>query len=250
MVQLPTLYPEVREVEAPPGKGMHGYYRKPNGWIVVAATTPSNRGHYEYKGFRFLPQYGEFVNGTFYGEAKERDARGVPWNPADEPWRLLFQKGGAKEFCPDQIIAHRWHIRPPYKEVTFPQLEGADITDVPCPECDKFVACALRPQEATRMLKTHLMSKIDERHEYTVSDLRELGKEWELNFETSRTRHIQKEAPAKSVEEPLPEALAPGEAKLNREFQCSCGWAPPTTVKRPDSALRFHQRRCKSVAQS
>ena len=245
VLEAPTMYPEVREVVTAPGKGLHGYYRKADGWLSVASTTPSNRGHYEEKGFTFLAQYGQFANGTFHGVAKERDARGVPWNPADEPWRLLFQKGGAKEFPADQIIAYRWHIRPPYREAIFPQLKGVDITDLPCPECDMFVASSQRPQEATRMLKTHLMSKTNERHAYTIADLRELGKEWDLDFETSRTRHVPKEVARKSLEaeEPIP-IMEQGEAKLNLDHQCKCGWAPPITSKRPDMALKFHARRC------
>ena len=131
---LPSLFPDVREAAAPPGRGKHGYYRKTNGWIVTGATTASNRSGYEYKGFIFLARYGEFANGQAFGAPKEQDARGVPWNPFMEPWRLIFQKGGAGEFPIDQIVAMGWHLRPPYREVKFPQLAGVNITDFPCPE--------------------------------------------------------------------------------------------------------------------
>ena len=100
--EAPTLYPEPIEVAAPPGKGKHGYYRRLDdggpaaGWIVIASTSPSNRADYEYKGFTRLPAYGEFKNGSAQPRAKarEKDARGNPWNPALEPWRLIFQLNG------------------------------------------------------------------------------------------------------------------------------------------------------------
>jgi len=242
MTQAPTLYPEIREVEGPPGKGLHGYYRKANGWIVVASTTSGNREGYEYKGGTFLPMYGQFANGTFQGAARERDARGVPWNPADEPWRLIFQKGGAKEFPVDQIIAYHWHVRPPYKEAKFPQLQGVEIEDLPCPECDKGIFSSPNLQEAAVMLKAHLTSGINDRHKYTPTDLRELGQEWGLNFETARTRKAAKRLPDKSLEgEEAPE-MTVGEMQVNEEFKCHCGWAPPATSKRPTQSLKFHQR--------
>jgi hypothetical protein len=188
MTEAPTLYPTPVEVAPPPGRGQHGYYHKANGWVVVAATTPSNKADYEYKKHVFLPQYGEFVPDTADPRAnpKGADDKGMPWNSALEPWRLIFQRDGAKEFPVDQIIAYRWHIRPPYKEVTFPQLEGIDITDYPCPECDKGIFSSPNPQEAARQLRTHLTSAISESHKYSATDLRELGKEWGIDFDTAR----------------------------------------------------------------
>lgn len=198
-VEAPSLYPQVREVEAPPGKGHHGYYRKPDGWIVVASTSPSNRSDYEYKGFRFLPRYGQFVYGTHGGQPRERDARGIPWNPADEPWRLFFQKGGAKEFSIEQIIAYRWHLRPPYREIEFPQLKGVEIHDLPCPECDTAFSSTVL-SEAVSHLRTHLTSGVNRQHSYSVTDLRELGKEWDIDFETARLGKRKKEIPSLAEE--------------------------------------------------
>ena len=189
----PSLFPEPVEFAPPPGRGLHGYYRKPDGWIVVAATTPSNRSGYEYKGFTFLPQYGEFANGTNELTAKQnaRDDRGNPWNPAIEPWRLIFQRDGASAFPIDQIIAFHWHLQPPYKEVKFPQLEGVDITVYPCPECDRGVFSSINPLEASGQLRTHLTTGVNKRHEYTPTDLRELGKELEIDFDSARIGRVQ-----------------------------------------------------------
>lgn len=235
----PTLYPEPLQTNAPPGKGKIGYYRKPDGWIVLAATTPSNRADYEYKGFVFLPAYGQFDNGTAEPRARqnERDARGNPWNPAMEPWRLIFQQGGAKEFCVDQIIAYRWHIRPPYREVRFPQLEGLEITNYGCPECDKGLFSSLNAAEAAQMLRTHLTCKTDGQHNYTPKDLADLGKEWNIDFETARagrrTVTVQ-EAPEMEAEDTV-EVLTTG-----KSYVCgACGYEP--TGKSPWLALRNHK---------
>ena len=240
MTDAPTLYPEPIEAHAPPGKGRHGYYRKPDGWIVVAATTPSNRSDYEYKGFTFLPQYGEFTNGSAQprAAAKERDARGNPWNPALEPWRLIFQLNGAKEFPVDQVIGYRWHIRPPYREVSFPQLAGIEITNYGCPECEKGVFASINPLEAAQMLRTHLTSAIDAQHKYSPSDLAGLGKEWDIDFDSSRMgrRTVTFEEPEKPT---VVEPVLPGKDQA-KEYKCqNCGYEP--TGKSPWLALRNHK---------
>lgn len=182
----PTLYPELQQASPLAStKGRHGYYRKANGWISIGSLTPANRDHYEQKGFTYLVRYGQFRNDgdiTGRGSATEKDARGAPWNPVLEPWRMFFQKGGAKEFPVEQIIAYHWHLRPPYREVTFPQLKGIAITDYFCPECDKGIFSALTPAEAAQSLRTHLTTGIDRTHSYTAQDLRQLGEAEEIDF--------------------------------------------------------------------
>lgn len=231
----PSLFPEPAEVAPPPGRGLHGYYRRgDNGWIVVASTTPSNRSDYEYKGFRFLPQYGEFKNGTNELRARQlaADDRGVAWNPAIEPWRLIFQRRGAGEFPVEQIIAYRWHLRPPYKEVTFPQIDGVDITTYPCPECEKGIFSSTNDKEAAQQLRTHLTSGVNQRHNYTATDLRELGKELAIDFDSARVGRVQavKEqmgVPASMEPDEVPE-LTPAPVP---EEPCECGWE--STAKEP-----------------
>ncbi len=241
-VEAPTLYPEIQTVAPPPGRGKHGYYRKTNGWVVVAATTPSNRSDYEYKGFTFLARYGEFINGTGIPRAdqNERDARGTPWNPAVEPWRLIFQKDGAKEFPVDQIIAYRWHIRPPYREVKFPQLQGREITNYGCPECTKGVFASENPAEAAIMLRTHLTSAISDSHKYTATDLKTLGTEWEIDFESQRLgrRHVTiEDAPSIEEADKVVELTV-----AEKDYKCqNCGYEPTEGNSRPWLALRNHK---------
>jgi hypothetical protein len=250
---LPTLYPEIREAPTAPGRGKHGYYRTAKGWIVVASTTPSNRAGYEFKGFTFLPQYGEFVNGTNDPRAKqnERDARGVSWNPAVEPWRLIFQKGGVKEFPAEQVIAYRWHVRPPYAEVTFPQLEDINVTTYQCPECNKGLCASTNPAEAAEQLKTHLTSGVNGRHKYTPRDLKELEKEWGVRFETSRVSRRPVVVESRSLEQPSSGApkLTPGTLNVLTEYACrkGCGWAPLAESRAPAKERNGHEHGCEAT---
>lgn len=237
MPEAPSLFPDAVDAPSPPGRGKHGYYRLASGWITTGPTTPSNRSAMEYKGATFLPQYGEFANGTAAGAPQERDARGVAWNPADEPWRMIFQRGGGKEFPADQIIAYRWHVRPPYREVTFPQLDGVRIFDLQCPECDRGLFSSTNENDAAQMLKTHLTTGTNNRHSYTPSDLRALAQEYNLDFDqrrigTNAVRSVQVEEP-----EPVPE-LTPAEDVLS----CGeCGWSPPPEKADKAKSLRMHR---------
>lgn len=242
--EAPSLFPTPADVKAPPGRGKHGYYRNLRGWIVVASTTPSNRSDTEYKGGRYLSQYGEFENGTQGGDPKCYDDRGVLFNSAHEPWRLIFQRGGAAEFPVDQIVAYGWHLRPPYREVTFPQMEGAAVFDLPCPECDR-VFSALAERQVAQFLRQHLTSRVDEAHSYTPADLKELGQEWEIKFDTARTRaSVKPSRKAAPDREPAPELSAnDGDVPRLESHKCGeCDWAPPVTSGNPGAALRAHQR--------
>lgn len=235
--EAPSLFPGPIEQKAPPGRGKHGYYRKPNGWIGVGSTTAANRSGYEYKGYTFLPLYGEFANGTAGGEPREQDTRGMGWNPADEPWRQIFQLNGAKEFCVDQIIAYRWHLRPPYREVTFPQLEGIEITNYPCPECEKGIFSAVNAKEAAEQLRSHLTSGVNQRHNYSANDLRELGKEFDIDFDSARVGRINQyrsQQPELSPE--APPVLTP-----NEDVVCECGWAAREDSKNKLASLQTHK---------
>ena len=239
MPDAPTLFPTDLDNPEPPGRGKHGYYRRGDtGWVTVGATTPANRGHYEYKGFVFLSQYGEFVNGTAGGAKKERDARGALWNPADEPWRLIFQRGGAKEFPVSQIIAYRWHVRPPYKEVTFPQLESVKVYDFQCPECTRGLFSSTVEADAVAQLKVHLTSGVNNQHSYTPTDLRALAQEWGLDFESRRIGTN----PVRRVHDQTPEPDAPELTPVTLLSCEECGWAPKPDAKKPEFALMLHKR--------
>lgn len=194
MVSEPaTLYPEPATGEALTAKGTHGYYRRPdNEWIMTLPTSLGNDRDWQLKGFQRLIKYGEFANGSTGGKPNTRDDNGNPWNPADEPWRQMFLRDGARDFPISQVLAYRWHLRPPYKEAKFPQLDGIDIVTLECPECTRGVFASRDAQEASLWLKQHLTSQINAQHKYTPTDLRELAREWKLDFDSGRTRRLQK----------------------------------------------------------
>ena len=188
-----TLYPEPVQGEVLTGKGTHGYYRRPdNEWIMALPTSLGNDRDWQLKGFQRLIKYGEFPNGTTGEKPNTRDENGNPWNPADEPWRQIFLRGGGKEFPITQVLAYRWHLRPPYLEAKFPQLDGVEVTNLECPECDKGVFASRNPQEASLMLKQHLTSEINAQHKYTPADLRALAQEWGLDFDSGRLARLRK----------------------------------------------------------
>lgn len=184
----------------------------------------------------------------------------MPWNSALFPWMQIFQLHGEKEFPLSQIIAFRWHIRPPYRGIVFPQLEGVDITDYQCPECEKGLFSATNPREAARQLRIHLTSAINEQHKYTPRDIRELGEDWGIDFETRRVRGGAVRAePAEELEAVVAgpdriwkstEDLSEPGSIYNEAFRCErCNeWAPLITNKWAANALRLHQRRCKGPA--
>ena len=213
----PTLYPEIHEVQAPAGKGLHGYYRKKNGWVTTGPTTDSNRADFEYMGHTFLAQYGQFKNVDDL--THERDINGVGWNSFKEPWRRLFQLGGAKEFPLDQIIAYHWHIKPPYREVNFPQAKGVKIYDLFCPECDNGIFSSLNEADAARMLRQHLMSKINDAHSYRVEDFQKLGEEWGIDFFNQR---VGQRAVRRAVEDEAEVSLETPEAPQFSESAFIC----------------------------
>lgn len=187
-----SLYPDEVAVATAPGKGEHGYYKRPdNGWVVTAPVWTSFRNDLEYKGFKYLPQYGAAPL-DLPGNKSTKDVNGRLFSTVEEPWRLIFQKGGAHEFPVSQIIAFRWHIHPPYREVEFPQLEGVKIYDLFCPECDAIFSSDFE-QEAIEQLRTHLTTTVNPAHSYRPEDLKSLGGEYGIDFFAPRRARMARQ---------------------------------------------------------
>lgn len=214
--EIPSLYPEVVEAKTPPGRGRHGYYRRrSDGWIVTAGAWPSFRADMDFKGYQYLDNMPTFLMsfGDNERESNQVDLRGRHFFPHKEPWRLIFQApGGTALFTMAQIIAYRWHLRPPYREVVFPQLEGVMVYDLLCPECDKGIFSSTEEQEAADMLRIHLTSKVGDNHQYRPEDLRALGEEFGIDFFAARRRH--KPIKAVPLAEPAPELEAVNESDV------------------------------------
>ena len=233
---LPDLFPELREVAPDGWRGSHAYVRKPDGWISTAPMTIGNKRDYEGRGFRYLLEYGEFIMSPPGGIPLAKDAKEVPWNPFVEPWRKILQMGGAKEFPVDQVVAMKWHIRPPYRGVEFPQIT-MPVHDFQCPECQKVVVFSSTNRlEAARQLRVHLVSGIDEQHKYTVADLKSYGEEIRVDFASRRTAQAQHSASAQVIDVDLKEATNPA-------FKCAlCEWAPLLTDPVPAASLGRHKK--------
>jgi len=225
MTQPRDLFPD-RASTKRTALGLFIYYRKPDGWIVPAKGNPQSFASKVRRGYTPLPQYGTYTP----GESSE-DVRGVPFNAHAEMWRVIFQKDGAEAFPIDQIIAYNWHLTPPYAGVTFPQMEGVEVPQLDCPECD------LVPCHDVADLANHLRI----RHGYTRTDLKAYGDEIDIKFDRKRTK-VQirpglKEALAQA-EETTPTTLERGEAcGLN-----GCTWAP-TKGKNYEKAMKGHRRK-------
>ena len=197
VMEAPSLFPELLEAPALPGKGSHAYYRRTSdGRIITAPAWPSYRADMEFKGYTFLPQFGTWLMSGPGAKTNQVDRMGRPFNPAEEPWRLILQSpDGAAAFPTWQIIAYRWHIRPPYREVQFPQLEGIEVFDFFCPECETGIFSSVNEREAMEMLRTHLTSRTNDAHSYRPEDLRALGQELNIDFFAPR-RRAARTAPA------------------------------------------------------
>ena len=227
MVQLtdaPSLYPEIEERTTPPGRGQHSYYRrKSDGKIVTAPAWAGFRQDMEFKGFEILPEFGVFTFGTPWGDTN-KDRSGRDFNAIAEPWRLIFQHpNGAVAFPSWQVIAYRWHIRPPYREVHFPQLDDVEVFDLFCPECDKGIFSSVSQGEAVEMLRVHLTTTTNTAHSYRPEDLRALGTEYEIDFFAPRRarRSVRDKAVLNDVE---PEELEVAELSPTAAYVCKdCG---------------------------
>ena len=229
VTEAPSLYPEVAEATTPPGRGRHGYYRalarfdpKREGWIMTGGAWPQIKADFEFKGLQYLSQMPTFF--MSYGdnerESNQVDLRGRKFFPHKEPWRSILQApGGAELFPISQIIAYRWHIRLPYREVQWPQLKDVMVYDLFCPECDKGIFSSVIEQDAVEMLRIHLTSQTNDSHKYRPEDLLALGREYEIDFFAARrSRRVVRPSTPAAVEEPqLPEEPAAADLTLAAE---------------------------------
>jgi len=229
--ESPTLHPQIiGQVETIGEVGFYMYWRLPNGWIAPAPAHQTEWARRVKSGQAPLTEYGQFVYSR-----RAIDADGRTWDARAEPWRLIFQKSGAEAFTVEQVIAHRWHIRPPYREVTFPQLEGVEYEIYECPECDSAVFTSLNIGFAPIDLTRHLRLG----HGYGRAEISEYARDLGLKFKHERRilRARQLVTPVSNVGEPVE---AP---ERNPAHKCGvCGWMPLAATKNPVFALAGHTR--------
>lgn len=127
------------------GSGAQGYWRKTNGDIVFGSYTVNGLRTNSRKKFVALMDYGEFTN-----DLNKR----IGHDPMLDPYRLILERGGIKEFTRAQIVELGWHRKPHHVLqaaidrlvaqgvsksdaliAVIPQLAGFERVDVPCPIC-------------------------------------------------------------------------------------------------------------------
>ncbi len=226
---IPSLKPRVAGEVTSANKtfGAWMYYRLADGWISPAPAHPLERSKRADRKQIALKQYGQFLY-----DRRATDANGQRWDARAEPWRMMFQRGGEQEFPVDQIIAFRWHLRPPYQEVTFPQLQGIYWEVYECPDCEKAVFTSLEEGYAPHGMIDHLRLG----HGWSRAEVSEYAREVGIHFKRERRTHT----PAALEREVPKEAVEPERAE---EFKCDvCGWRPLQKSKRPAVALAGHKR--------
>lgn len=161
------------------------YWRKPNGWIVVAQAHANAFREYVMRGFKPLEKYG-FISAKA-GSPDEHLASAAALE------RLLTLPGGIAEFPPEQIIEYRWHLDPPIEGLKFPQMEGVDVDVFECPECEDAIFFKI----------TDLVKHLRISHDWQRRDIQEFAKDTGLELlpkRVSRRTYRQKEtAPDRPV---------------------------------------------------
>ncbi|MDE2096665.1 MAG: hypothetical protein KGL39_05405 [Patescibacteria group bacterium] len=120
----------------------HCYWKRPDGYITVQAYYGDEMATMMERGMTPLLQYGRF----------QLRSRGFDAHGKDQ-WKLILERGGAKEFTPEQIVELGWHKKAPYR-AKFAQLKTHPVHEVTCPVCRKVIA-SLSPEQAQVLLGKH-----------------------------------------------------------------------------------------------
>lgn len=94
------------------------------GWIIVGPGEETRQAdRWKAKGRQALPQY------SMTDRVSPKTGKREPIEYSEDKlnrfrYYWFFKNGGAKEFTVEQIVAHNWHVRPPYGLTieAFPQL--------------------------------------------------------------------------------------------------------------------------------
>lgn len=121
--------------------GLNAYWRRADGGIALVDGGPNGMQTYTRKKWTFLGEYGLWSL-----------SRQGNWDPMNDPYRRILERGGIKEFALDQILELNWHRKPHpvlqrqidalvtagvasdvALEAVIPQLKGFERQDFPCP---------------------------------------------------------------------------------------------------------------------
>ena len=179
-----------------PGGYPYMYYKRSedggpmSGWIIYANGGASPRtgqrdtGTYGLllsKGYKALPRYGIADPPASYPRP---GSRYIPF--------LL--KGGAKEVPASQVLALKWHLKPPLAGTVFPQYEKIKETaqNFVCDEGDCPLDMWFLPDDQTTASAclTHLKVSHDYKHREAVAALRDQG----IYYRQSKVREAAERA--------------------------------------------------------
>lgn len=145
---------------------------KPNpraNWISWAGNNRDRLADMMERGFVPLRKFG--ICARFMSDQPE--AQGTPDQYG--PWgSILMHPEGPSAFPVDQIKTYRWYDPKhcPVPGVVFPQLDGAEISEYACPDCnDRVFSMAL-----------HLSRHLRAQHDWTVDDVVKFGAAMGLDF--------------------------------------------------------------------
>jgi hypothetical protein len=110
---------------------MAGEHGEMAGWISLL---PGGRTP---KGDRDTGNYSRFMKKRMR-PMEEYGIHQIPTSPNSNNYAGILQQGGAKDFALTQILALKWHLKPPVKGITFPQYEAVkdEVLHGECPSCD------------------------------------------------------------------------------------------------------------------
>lgn len=182
----------------------HMYYQRPTegprgevvqnpGWITVGGVKGDKRTRYEdWKRFTALRQFGE-----------------IPSGHSNQWEHILCQPGGPEAFPVDQVLTLRWYNPQeipmdcawmgrdeepcPYmmklrsEGVRFPQLEGHEVIERQCPECERAKFATVDGVGGVGALARHL-SII---HDWTPERLKKYGEAMGIDFDAVYSRKTQ-----------------------------------------------------------
>lgn len=165
------------------------YYRRPDrglqaGWVIAApgGATPSGKRssgkfvRYMAKGMKPITAYGNCQPPSAYRDGGQQM---VP----------MLRAGGAREFPAAQVLAHKWHIRPPLPGTVFPEYEKVKdhVRHFECDDCDFDIWMLEDDKETGMACFRHLRKDSgDGRHNYGRREATAILKEFGLPFSAGR----------------------------------------------------------------
>ena len=210
----------------------HMYYRRPEGgrhpgWITIKGSKGGKKDRYEERGIIALKDFGTL-----------QDGHTNPWE------QILTHPDGPAAFPVEQVIAARWYdskniptecrwegkdgeycpvMLKLQQGITFPQLEGHEVIERPCPQCDRPPFVTVNGVGGVESLARHLTII----HGWDANQLKKYGDAVSLDFDLV----YSKAAMEKTFK-----------FGTKADFGCGeCDWKPDAEKEHPARQLQGHK---------